>query len=371
MKILFVTMSLGIGGAETHIVELSRALAAMGHDVTVASAGGIYEKPLSEAGVSHVALPLSSKNPKSVLAAKRGLTALIADGGFDVVHGHARIPNFILSRIQKKTSFRFAATAHLDFAVNALWRRLSKWGERTIAVSDDIKGYLIREYGLSAENIDVTINGVDMSKFSPDCDFSDVLKEFSLDPTHKRLVYISRIDHDRSAPAFLLAKRAAALAADFPDLDIVIVGGGDDLDLLSEEADKANGEAKRKVVTLTGARSDINKFCAAADIFVGVSRSALEAMSCKAPVILSGNQGHLGIFSAEKLEAARETNFCCRGAALPDADTLEKDVRALLSMTEDERRVAGEYGRAVVAEQYSAERMARDYIECWKKMGIE
>ena len=42
MKILMVTMGLGIGGAETHIVELSRALSRLGHEITVASAGGIY-----------------------------------------------------------------------------------------------------------------------------------------------------------------------------------------------------------------------------------------------------------------------------------------------------------------------------------------
>ena len=360
MKILFVTMSLGIGGAETHVVELSRALAAMGHDVTVASAGGVYEEALEKAGVRCVAAPLASKRPRDVLAAKNTLISLILGGGFDVVHGHARIPNFILSRVQRKVPFRFAATAHLDFAVNALWRRLSKWGERTLAVSEDIKEYLIREYGVAADKIDVTINGVDMAKFSPDLDFADVLAGLGLDPAHRRLVYVSRIDPDRSAPAFMLAKRAAALAADF-----------DDLDRLRAEADKANEAAGRRVVTVAGARADIEKFCAAADVFVGVSRSALEAMSCGAPVILAGNQGYLGTFGENVLDAARETNFCCRGAALPDADVLERDVRALLSASEDGRRAIGEYGRALVAREYSAERMARDYLACWAKMGIE
>ena len=370
MKILFVTMALGIGGAETHIVELSRALAAMGHDVTVASAGGVFVSGLEAAGVRHVVLPLDSKRPGAVLAAKRGLTSLIEEGGFDVVHGHARIPNFILSRVGKKVPFRFAATAHLDFAVNALWRRLSFWGERTIAVSDDIKEYLTREYGVSPDKIDVTINGVDTERFSPTIDFTALLNEFSLDSAHRRLVYISRIDHDRSAPAFLLVERAAALAADFGDLDVIIVGGGDDLERLRSEADAANAAAGRRIVTLTGARSDINRFCAAADVFVGVSRSALEAMACAVPTILAGNQGYLGAFTEKVFAKAAATNFCCRGEALPDADTLERDVRALLTMSEDERRALGEYGRSVVAEHYSVDRMARDYLDCWAKMGL-
>lgn len=371
MKILFVTMVLGIGGAETHVVELSRTLAAAGHEVTVASAGGVYVEALDKAGVRHVTLPLSSKSPSSVLASKRGLSALIEKGGFDIVHGHARIPNFILSRVRKKIPFRFATTAHLDFAVNALWRRLSDWGERTIAVSRDIKEYLIREYGTSEDRIDLTINGVDMEKFSPGTDYTDVLSEFSFDKDRRRLVYISRIDTDRSAPAFLLVERAAALAADFRDLDIIIVGDGNDLDRLRAEAERANALAGRNVVVLTGARSDVNKFCAAADVFVGVSRSALEAMSCKVPVILAGNQGYLGIFGKDVLDDAVNTNFCCRGAAEASADALEKDVRALLTMSGEERRAVGEYGQKIVAERYSAERMARDYLDCWAKMGIK
>lgn len=39
MNILMVTMSLGIGGVETHITELTKELIRRGHRVTVASAG--------------------------------------------------------------------------------------------------------------------------------------------------------------------------------------------------------------------------------------------------------------------------------------------------------------------------------------------
>ena len=46
MKILMVTMAMDIGGAETHILELSRKLQKRGVDVTVASNGGAYEAEL-------------------------------------------------------------------------------------------------------------------------------------------------------------------------------------------------------------------------------------------------------------------------------------------------------------------------------------
>ena len=42
MKILMTLMGLDIGGAETHVLELSRSLCDMGVEVTVASNGGVY-----------------------------------------------------------------------------------------------------------------------------------------------------------------------------------------------------------------------------------------------------------------------------------------------------------------------------------------
>ena len=42
MKILMVTMSLDIGGAETHIAELSKELKKRGFDIVIVSNGGVW-----------------------------------------------------------------------------------------------------------------------------------------------------------------------------------------------------------------------------------------------------------------------------------------------------------------------------------------
>ena len=57
MNILMVTMSMQIGGAETHVLELSRALVKMGHKVTVASKDGVYTELLREAGITAPVIP--------------------------------------------------------------------------------------------------------------------------------------------------------------------------------------------------------------------------------------------------------------------------------------------------------------------------
>ena len=116
---------------------------------------------------------------------------------------------------------------------------------------------------------------------------------------------------------------------------------------------------------MTGARTDINKIVAAGDIFIGVSRAALEAMSAEKPVIVAGNEGYIGIFSEDKLETAQENNFCCRGCGLSSKEILTKDVVKLLNCSDEEKKALGEYGRNVIFEYYSVSKMADDCIRAY------
>ncbi len=361
MKILMVTMAMNIGGAETHILELCRELHRRGHDVTLASFGGVYAEELTALGVHHVTLPLHTKNPASVVASYNGLARLIRGGGFDLVHAHARIPAFICGLLCDRMKFRFVTTAHLNFSMNALWRRISRWGGRVMAVSDDIADYLVNEYGYPREKIHLTINGIDTEKFSPDVPTDALLDSLDLDKTHRRIVYISRLDADRADPAYRLLEAAPDIAKTFPDTDILIVGGGTELDTLRAMADNVNKTVGRNLVTMTGAVSNINEYAAAATVFVGVSRSVLEAMSAAKPVIVAGGQGALGIFDETKTVPAVDTNFCCRGFALADAGTLYGWIADCLSRPATELAKMGDFNRAFVMENYTASRMAADY----------
>ncbi len=370
MKILMVTMSMEIGGAETHILELCRELIARGHEVVLASRGGVYADELEQAGVGVVNLPLNRKDPGSVLRAWRGLARLIREGGFDIVHSHARIPSFILGMMNRfvllpgGVKFRFVTSAHLDFAVNPLWRRISCWGERVMAVSDDIREYLIREYNYPAGKIYTTINGIDERKFSPGVDFSGVLAKHGLGGSRRRVVYMSRLDGDRVAPAFELIKAAPKLRERYPDLDVIIVGDGGCRSQVEEMAADANGKCGGKVVYCVGGVSNVNEYCACADVFVGVSRSALEAMACGKPVILAGGQGARGIFDESKAGAAFETNFCCRGYDLADDEALFEQICALMDDAGLRERL-GEFNRRFIHEHYTVSRMADDYLRMY------
>ncbi len=368
MKILMTLMGLDIGGAETHVLELSRALADMGADITVASKGGVYVKELETCGIRHVKLPLHTKNPIAVLKSYFGLKKLIKKEGFDVVHAHARIPAFLCGALHRRLKFRFVTTAHWVFDVNALWRRISDWGEKTVAVSEDIKQYVIDNYGVFSDNISVTINGVDMKKFSKDIDASDLAAELGLPEKRRTIVYVSRMDTDRSAAARMLCEIAPELKKKYPELQLIIVGGGNDLDYVSSLAEKANEGSDERFVHMTGARTDINKFIALGDVFVGVSRAVLEAMSASKPVVIAGNEGYIGLLDESNMDIAVATNFCCRGCPDTTEDRLACDITRLFDLPGEELLLIGEKNRSIIKEGYSAERMAKDCMRVYESL---
>ncbi|MGM9625840.1 MAG: polysaccharide pyruvyl transferase CsaB [Eubacteriales bacterium] len=362
MKILMTTMKMDIGGAETHILETAKALHARGLEIVIASAGGVYVRELEKAGIRHVYCPLHTRNPVKVLESLGILRALIRKEQFDVVHAHARIPALLCHLLAKRYHVRFVTTAHLNFHVNFFWQKLSRWGERTIAVSDDIKQYLIDDYGLCADTITTTINGINTETYSPDTDASEVMRELELSPEKHRVVCVSRMDADRSEAAVQLADIAPRLYAADPLAEVLLVGDGNDFARVRESAERANAVIGFPLVRLAGARTDINRLIAAGEVFVGVSRAALEAMAMAKPVVLAGNQGYLGIFTKDKFDTAYDSNFCCRGCEATERETLCRDVTALLAASPEEKAALGRDGRAIIEAHYSVARMADDYM---------
>ncbi|MBE5821933.1 MAG: glycosyltransferase family 4 protein [Clostridiales bacterium] len=369
MNVLLVTMGLGIGGAETHIVELAKGLKKKQVNVIVVSNGGDYVKELEEANIKHYNAPLNNKKLNNMRKSYKILKQIIENEKIDVVHGHARIPSFICGALHKKMKFPFVTTAHWTFNTKNGLKYLTNWGEKTIAVSDDIKTYLLDNYKkVKAENITVTVNGIDTDKFSTNAKYEDILNEFNIDNNKKKIVYISRLDESRALVARQLINISEKLNEFDNNLEIVIVGGGDVFDELNQKANEVNAKVGKKLITMVGPRSDIYKFANLGDMFIGVSRSALEAMACEKPIIIAGNEGYIGIFDESKLDVGINTNFCCRDTIDSTEEILERDIKELLSQDKETSEKMGIYNREVVMKYYSLERMVSDNFNVYKQI---
>jgi len=367
MRILMATMGLDIGGAETHIVELAKELKKQGHDLAIVSNGGVYVSEVEAAGIRHYRAPLHRRAVGDMRRSMSVLRDVIAREKPDVVHAHARIPAFLCGRLQKKMGFPFVTSCHGVYHSSGALKLLSNWGQRTLAVSEDIRDYLKEQYGIPEEQIRLTINGIDTEKFSPQVTGAPVREEFGLGEAPV-IGHVSRLDEASSLAARQLIEIAPELDKEIPGVRVLITGGGDVYEELNGRARAINAQLGRDCLVLTGPRTDINRIVAACDLFVGVSRAALEAMSAGKTVILSGAQGHTGLFVPELLDKAMDTNFCCRTDPVATEKQLLADILNAMALPAEQKRELGACGRRVVGEHYSVGRMAQDALHIYHQV---
>ena len=146
MKIIMTLMSLDIGGAETHVAELSKQLVKLGHEVIIVAEKGAYWDGLLSSGIKLVRAPLDRRDITSMIASYKILKTVIKAEKPDIVHAHARIPAFLCHMVRKTVRFKFVTSAHGTYSTAFPLKILTRWGSKTLAVSKDIKRYLKDNY---------------------------------------------------------------------------------------------------------------------------------------------------------------------------------------------------------------------------------
>ncbi len=356
MKVLVLTDRMDVGGAETHIVRLVEGLIALGARVTLLSGGGRLAEHLKAAGVEALTAPLGTHNPIRLLCLRVRLSRYVRKEHFDILHAHARVPAWLI-RGMRRHGIAEIVTVHAHFRIDPLRASLSYWGERTLAVSEDLRRYVCDRYGVPAERVTVIPNGMDCVRF---CGYPRDEKEDFF------VVFASRLDGDCSLGAELLCRIAPVLAERYPSLRIAIAGGGEARERILTLAEAANRAIGSTVIESLGWVEDMPTLLRRADVFVGVSRAAMEAAACGCAVILCGNEGYLGILDECTVTEAALSNFCARGAPQANAERLLGDLTALLDAS-DLRLALGKWGRRMIVEHYSDERMCRETLALYEQ----
>ncbi len=362
-NIALLTMSLNIGGAETHIYELACELARSGNNVTVFSAGGVYADKLIQNGVNHVVAPLNKKDPVSLYNSYRILCDFVKKNRPDVIHSHTRISNYTANIVCKQFGIPLVTTVHFNFKTGFFQRIFSKWGNRAIAVSEDLKTYAANSYGYPLENISVTVNGINLNTFCKRDD-PELKKQLGIEPDKKVVLCVSRLDEVAGDHVYRVLCMAERIYENNPDCRIVIVGGGTRYNEFIKKAEGINAATTKDFIRLVGPQTDIYRFCNIADLFIGISRAALEAMACRVPTILLGNSGYIGLYSKETEAVCIDTNFTCRGCPYPDDSEILSLVHDMLSNPHNYAELV-EGGYQIVKNLYSVHRMANDAVTAY------
>ena len=362
--IAILCMSLNIGGAETHIFELAKSLKSKGHTVTVFSNGGVYTKELEKAGVHHIQAPLHTKTLRALFCSYRILRKAFQENRPSVVHSHTRISNFVGGLVCKRLKIPMVTTVHFNFRSDFFFRFFSNWGCRALAVSEDLKEYLIQNYQYDPAHVALTVNGIDLERFKKR-ELPEFRKTLGVAPNQKLILMVTRLDKESSVHVSIFFRLAPAIFKNAPETRVVIVGDGKLFPFFAKEAAEINRRCGTDFIRLQGAKTNIWQYTAAADLFIGISRSALEAMASSLPVILLGNLGYLGLYSDQIRRQCIETNLTCRGYPYPS----DAEMIALITDCLESKNLSAsiEAGLRLVRECYSIETMAEDALAVYRE----
>ena len=364
-------MRMDIGGAETHILELACELKRRGNFVVVASEGGVFEKQLSDNGIKHIYAPLCSKKPSALMESYKTLEKIIVEDKIDIVHSHARIPNFIIWFLRKKHHFGFVSTLHFAFTKKKFVEKFTVWGEKNLAVSDDLRRHLIKNSRVKANEVVTTVNGINPALFSKNNDYSYLYEEFPLKKDSKKIVCVCRMERVNCESMYALVRKAEALEKKLKNIQIILVGDGEAFPELSEKAKEINRKTKKNTVILTGARTDVNNIIMLADVFVGISRAALEAMTAGKLVVLTGSYGHGGVLYPKNYEINMKSNFTCRRQPeITDSKVFDSIVSAFSLKNSEKEAITSEL-KALTEENFSLKRMCDDAVNVYRELMSE
>lgn len=370
MKILLLTSRMDIGGAESHILTLAKELKRLGSTVICASCGGRCAEMLKEHGIAHITLPLDSKKPSCLIRSYKGILYIIKNQKPDIVHSHSRIPSVLVGKIHKKYGgFSFCTTVHAPYSASPLKKRLSLWGEHCIAVSDDLKSYIENTYKIKSENVTVIENGVTAPKMLTEADRAATIAELCIPRDATVISSSSRTSKSRAKTLEYLSKNAPALLAPNEVL-LLIISGKCDLEKdmterIKKYAKESNRTLGREAIVIVEGKENIEKYLAISDVFIGVSRSAIEAASYKNAVILSGNEGYSGILTKDTISTELISNLTCRDSTA-DISELSKDLEKLRSKTKRAECAADSY--QIYKEHFTSEQMTAKTLGVYEKL---
>lgn len=167
MNILFITNHLNVGGITSYVLTLSGGLKKKGHNIFLASSGGELLSKFKEMGVTYIPIPIGTKkeiSPKIFFSLLK-LKSIIKENNIDIVHTHSRTTQVLGCLLHKFSGVRHIFTCHGFFKRRLLRRIFPCWGEKVIAISEQVKVHLAQDFDLPEEGVCVINNGIDVERF--------------------------------------------------------------------------------------------------------------------------------------------------------------------------------------------------------------
>ena len=355
-RVMIVVHGLETGGAEMMVLHLARELDRAGHPVRVVSLHGDETDVaglIRRAGIDVVALnKAGGPDPRTVLR----LRAQMRDFSPAVVHTHLPVLEYVLPAVRLygrrvkviHTVHNIAREETRHRVLREVNRLAFSHGVVPVALNEEVRSSICREYALPPSAVPVVGNGIDLDAFRGP-------QRRGPRGAGARLLCVARL-----APAknhALLLRTVARLRESGRDVSLTLVGDGPLRGALEERA-RELGISER--VRFAGRRTDTAAFYRDCDLFVllsdyeGMPMSIIEAMASGLPVVATRAGG-----VAELVDDGVN-------GALVEADAAAA-AGAIAAICDDPALYARLSAGAVrTSSPYSAEAMMEKYVDLYR-----
>lgn len=362
MNILFITNHLNTGGITSYVFTLANGLRKNGHKVFIASSGGVLGVKFRESGLESIHVPMNTKKeigPGVILSAFK-LSGIIRENKIDIIHSHSRTTQVLGCLLSRLTGAGHVFTCHGFFKRRLLRRLFPCWGGRVIAISEQVKAHLIRDFRLDESKIAMIHNGIDLNRFQARSLEFKVQGKSKLGLSEGPVIGIIARLSDVKGHRYLIEAMKIVLEK-FPSANLLIVGSG-----------KMQQELTQVVKTLGIDRSlffmpevqDATEALGLMDVFVmpslkeGLGLALMEAMAMGLAVIGSNVGG------IKTLVQNGTSGLLVEPA---DSRALAEAILGLLSDPE-KRASLGSQAQLFIRQNFSQEKMVgeteRAYLKC-------
>jgi glycosyltransferase involved in cell wall biosynthesis len=361
IRVMQIIEDLHVGGLERVVVTICKTIDRDRFEpsVLVLRGSGPLASELDQIGVEVV--DIGGKPGTGDYFAFRKVAREARKRRIDVFHTHNSLALFDGFAAARMTGVR--GHVHTDHARNFPDKRrymiaehiTSYFLDQIVAVSDHTKENLVNYEKISPSKIIVIVNGIDGGRFEQPIDVAKKRRELGV--TSGPVIGLAARLTEQKGVIYLL-QAVVELRKQFPGLQVVIAGSGDQEENLKRTAGELGVESN---VRFLGVRLDIPELVRAFDVYVipsiweGLPMALLEAFAAGCPVV-AADVGGVG-----KVIRHRHN-----GSLVParDPQALARELAEVLAHPELQQKYGVE-GRRTFEEHYSAEAMTRRYEEVY------
>jgi len=374
------------GGAETHVLSISKELLNLGHEVRVVTSNLYKETPFTPKydweprcdGLEVIRFPAYSLQGEMHYVFFPKCVPYILSTDAEIIHAHSygyfHVNVCAFARMLKKRPFVFTPHYHPPWS---MWggkkRKKLRWlydkivAKPVLDAADAVIGVsrheidTLKDVWYDKNKIHIIPNGIDLKKFTPIPSPEPFRKKYDL-KEEKIVLFAGRLATNKGLE--YLVEASPKIVAEHPNVRFAIVGEDQGLaDILKKKSNKL-GTLKKFIFTGHVEEEILRSAFSACDVFVLPSEYEafgivlLEANACLKPCVATKVGG-----VPEVIEDGKN------GILVEYADTneLANAICELLSDKEKSKRM-GEYGRKKVSEKFTWEMIAKEIEKLYNRL---